>query len=179
MMWYTRRINPLRRVHSISAFFACLVASAVFLPGCWGQSPPKDQDLINRFTENRSTYEELRSRLETDEKLKEVATWGFRTFDSPLVLQPPTPDLSVVRYKEYLSILGLVKASTASRSQGSHPRICISAWASGWAADTRHIAICWLPDEAIRDATSGGGAPTGTGIKRVKIDGSWYLQKDC
>jgi hypothetical protein len=168
MMRHPRRVDPLRCVHPLAAFFVCMLASAFFLPGCWGQSPP----------ENRSTYEELRSRLEVDEKLKEVATWGFRTFESPLVLQPPTPDLSVVRYKEYLSLLGLVKASTASRSQGSHPRICISAWASGWAADTRHIAICWLPDEAISHATSGGGAPIATGIKRETIDGSWYLQKD-
>jgi hypothetical protein len=178
MMWHARRVEPLQRVHPLAAFFACVLASILILPGCWGQSPPKDQDLINRFIENRSTYEQLRSLLEADEKLKEVATWGFRTFDSPLVLQPPTPDLSVVRYKEYLSLLGLVKASTASRSQGLHPRICISAWVSGWAADTRHIAICWLPDESIRDPTSGGGTPIGTGIKRVKIDGSWYLQKD-
>ena len=86
---------------------------------------------MKRFAENKSTFEQLRSLLEADENLKELATWGFRTFESPLVFQPPTPEISMVRYKEYLSLPALEKASTAARSQGTHPKICISAWESG------------------------------------------------
>src|ERR1700722_9556530 len=108
MMLYPRKPGSIRTVPLFVAQFACMLVFSLYLIGCFGQSPPKDQDLIKRFTENRSTYEQLRGLLESDEKLKEVATWGFRTFQSPLVLQPPTSDLSVIRYKEYLSLLGLV-----------------------------------------------------------------------
>ena len=133
---------------------------------------------MEAFQGNKSVYEQLRTLLEADEKVKEIAPWGFRTFESPVVFKPPTPELSVARYEEYLALLTQAKAGAASRSEGPQPRVCIAVWASGWAADTQHIAVCSLPDEPKLDAVVGGGSPAErSGVKYTHIDGHWYLQK--
>jgi hypothetical protein len=163
-------------VFSLLSFIG--LAASAFLQGCLDQSPPTDQVLISEFAAKRSEYERLRHLLEIDEGLKEVATWGFRTFQSPLVLHPPTSELSVARYNEYLAILRLVKASAASRSEGPHAKICISVWASGWAADTRHVAICWLPGGRPNNGTTNAIVPLGTDSDLPTNRGGWYLLKD-
>jgi hypothetical protein len=159
-MWKPSRIFDIRVLSlCATALLALLVVE--------GTRPPTDQALIQRFTEKRATYDQLRDLMGADDKLRVVATWGFQTFASPLILRPPTSDLSLARYTQYLSNLKLLRATRVYRSERRPSDVCIDAWGAGWAGDTRHVDICWLPRQTLEAANA-----------RVRIAGNWFITKD-
>jgi hypothetical protein len=162
-----------------------LVMSFVALMGLFKFSlshagPPRDETLVNTFR----GHEELRNLLQEDKKLRRVASWGFEIWDSPIVMTPPTAELSSARYQKYMDLLAKVHGLALSRSRGDHPDSCIFVWASGWAADTEHIAICWLDHEPEKQPES--DSRQATEERREKhsrfvfehIEDKWYLQKE-
>jgi len=63
--------------------------------------------------------------------------------------------------------------------------VCISAWAGGWAGDTRHVDICWINRQPADRVTnlddyhknSGHNGHPRSGVFR-QIEGNWYLWAD-
>lgn len=146
--------------------------------------PPSNEALLKTFREHKQEYEELRNLLQEDRKLRRVASWGFEIWDSPIVMTPPTAELSSARYQKYMDLLTRVHGLALSRSRGDHPDSCIFVWASGWAADTKHIAICWLerePEKQIEsDSRQASVERAGEHSRFVfeHIEDKWYLQKE-
>ena len=138
---------------------------------------PQDDMLISEFQKHKDTYERLSANMQIDTSLSEVASWGFRAFDSLLILHPPTAALSVGRYGEYLRLLKQVESSGISRTAVPRPDVCIYVWGSGWGADTRHVSICSLYSVPVNVVAAGAVAPSGAN-KIVHIEGRWYLERD-
>jgi hypothetical protein len=166
------------------AVLVALAIGAIFLfAGC--SSPPREASIIAGFRAHRPTYERLRVYLQADEQLDRLADWGVVKTGSPVPRVPPDGGFPRERFKEYLSLLDEIHALGVSRADGPHPELCVLAWASGWAADTRHISVCWLDQvpsglvSSIDDAKRKTDSPEGRRqfIYR-RIEGNWYLEAD-
>ena len=133
------------------------------------------------FNQHRATYERLRTMLLSDSKLVGVADWGVETTDSPFAEVPPQGGFAVGRYREYLSLLSTLKAKAGARIGGVNPEVRILVWASGFASDTRHIAICWVEKPPLTQTDSLDvfyRSPKPRHPVYKHIDGNWYIWAD-
>ena len=179
LRWYAMRTPTIVLALSVVALVGLVALFRL------GTVPPRDETLVKSFREHKIEYERLRDMLQADDKLRRVASWGIETSGSPGTAMPPTAELTLNRYNEYLVLLKKVGGEVASRSGGSHPDACVSVWASGWAADTRHVAVCWIDElPAGVDASSGASLTTARrdnksrAVVSTRIEGNWYLRKD-
>jgi hypothetical protein len=62
--------------------------------------PPPEATVIANFTQHRTEYEQLRSMLLSDDKLRRVADWGVETIDSPIAEVPPKGTFPADRFRE-------------------------------------------------------------------------------
>jgi hypothetical protein len=167
------------------SIFAALVVGGILLFVHIENSPPSESSIIANFRAHRSTYERLRLYLQVDEQLNRLASWGVVMKGSPVPHKPPTEGFSQERFNEYVTLLNELNAIGASRTHGPHPELCILLWASGWAADTRHISVCWLDEipsthvSSIDDFKRDADRPEARHqfIYR-RIESNWYLEAD-
>ena len=143
--------------------------------------PPKEGKLIENFRAHRDAYERLRDMLQADDQLLRVASWGVETTTSGINV-PPEGDFPVGRYNEYLALLRETGGIGAFRGRGAHPdSVSIGVWASGWAADTRHVHICWVDHEPANQVASMEDyyqTPKPRHPVFRHIDGNWYIWAD-
>ena len=150
----------------MSAVPGIAIGFLILLSGC-GRSP-SDQELVQRFEENRAAYDRLRNLLVDDTSVSDVGQPGVQMADSPIHVAPPTPPVSKEKYQEYMDLLKSTGGIRASRSEGLHAAICIGVYAEGWAGDTRHKNICWREGRLAKDSR----------FKDKLIERNWYLEKN-
>ena len=168
-------------------FLVCFVALtwgflAIVFPS---NKPPREKQLIENFYAHRAAYERLRDMLLEDKELLQVASWGVETKKSRFPRIPPDGDFPANRYNEYLAQFKQTGSKLALRDEGDYPMVCISAWAGGWAGDTRHVDICWINRQPADRVTnlddyhknSGHNGHPRSGVFR-QIEGNWYLWAD-
>ncbi|HEX4385312.1 MAG TPA: hypothetical protein VH083_20270 [Myxococcales bacterium] len=113
--------------------------------------PPSDKALMAAFKANKPVYEQLRGMLQHEDPLiTMVADWGVMRGEStirPEDLRLPGASFPAERYDEYMRLLKKIGGLSVSRFRAPDPQIRILVWASGFAGDTIHEAICWQPDE--------------------------------
>jgi len=129
---------------------------------------PTNEDVAQRFNQKKKIYEQLREMLIEDNEVRIIAPWGVRTTTAPMGQMPPVAELSLERYQEYLALLSDIGATGMLRSDGDDPKICILVWASGWAANTVHVSVCW----------SAHDAPASRRFSRSSLSGRWYVERD-
>jgi len=143
--------------------------------------PRREEKLIENFYAHRAAFEHLRDMLQEDEQLLRVASWGVETTKSGINI-PPEGNFPIGRYNEYLALLRETGGIGAFRGRGAHPEsVSIGVWASGWAADTRHINICWVDHEPANQVASLKDyyqTPKPRHPVFRHIDGNWYIWAD-
>lgn len=118
--------------------------------------------------------------LLADDGLERVASWGVETTSSGIT-KPPAGNFPASRYNEYLSLLKDIDGKGAFRERGHNPDVGILVWASGWAGDTRHVAIYWLnhkPSNEVASLDDFYRTPKPRRPVFRRIDGNWYLWAD-
>ena len=117
--------------------------------------------------------------LSEDKEVGDVAPWGIArkgTLDWKI---PPDGGMSVERYHEYLA---LMKEIGAFRVMGGDPSdVEFGIWASGWAGDTRHVAIAWLgrePSNVVASLEAFYRTDKPRQPSYVHIEGNWYIWAD-
>jgi hypothetical protein len=156
-----------------------VVALLLFVLGLLNR-PPSEKMLVQNFQNHRASYERLRDMLLADDGLERVASWGVETTDSA-VAKPPAGRFPVRRYDEYVALLKDVGAKGAFRDRGQNSDVGITVWASGWAGDTRHIAIYWMnhkPSNEVSSLDDFYRTPKPRGPVFRHIDGNWFLWAD-
>lgn len=134
---------------------------------------PANEDVAARFKMKRDGFERLRAMLLEDEKVGQVAPWGVRTMSHGLPQQPPTPEISLERYRLYRLILSDLGALGVTRSDGLGPSICILVWASGWAGDAIHVAVCRFEGD-----TSPFASDRSARYSYFSLGDHWYGMRD-
>ena len=148
-------------------------------------APPSDEVLTKNFQDRRLAYERLRDLLLADGTVLDVADWGVRTAGSPLAFKPPVAALSMERYHQYLALLKETGGERVGRSESGLAEACVAVWANGFAGDTRHESVCWLPQppldlvatlaEIEKQSASAGGKRT---VVFKHMESNWYLERD-
>ena len=159
---------------------ALSIFSLSCLVGC--STPPSDASLIEAFYAHRPAHERLHEMLLADKQLLLVATWGVETTGSGGRKVPPTADISAARFQEYLVVLKEIGGEVASKTRGRDADSDVGVWGSGWAGDTRHIAVSYRTHPpanqvASLDAYRSGPDKRREGIYR-HVDGNWYIRAD-
>ena len=157
----------MNRDGSLASAVSAIAAGLLLLLSACGRSP-SDQELVQRFEENRAVYERLRDLLLGDTNLKGVTPFGVQMADSPIYVTPPTPLISSAKFQDYMDLLKAAGGTRAGRSDGLHPVICIGVYVGGWYGDTRHKNICW------RETPLAKGGP----FTDKLIERNWYLEED-
>lgn len=142
--------------------------------------PPKESKIIRDFRAHRSEYEQLRKMLLDDKDVHLVATWGILTVDSPISKMPLDGGMSIQRYQQYLTLLKESGALSVGRWEDP-PEIKLLVWGSGFAGDTRHVAVAWLDKEPPNTMISLAAfyeTPKPRNPVYVHIDGNWYIWAD-
>lgn len=176
----------MKRPSSLKDSIALLAAAAVvlFAFGLWLHlpiQPPKESVTIANFYSHREQYDQLRDMLLSDNSLEGVASWGVQTQKSAIPRVPPDGGISLDRFHRYLALLGEVGAKAAYRTEGKHPEVGASVWATGWAGSTRHVNICWREDEPTNQVTSLDEfyrTPKPRNAVYRHIEGNWYVWAD-
>lgn len=176
-----RKIRAKQLTFIFLAIGATLVCVILLLPV--GSEPPKESKVIENFHAHRAAFERLREMLLEDKEVLRVASWGVETTTSVGGRSiPPAGDFPVARYNQYLALLKETSGIGAFRGRGAHPdSISIGVWASGWAADTRHVQICWVEHEPQNQVTSLDDYYQTPKPRRPvfrHIEGSWYVWAD-
>ena len=118
--------------------------------------------------------------LQEDKQLLRVASWGIETNSG--FSTPPKGDFSIDRYKEYLALLAETGGVSGSGGRGAPAEgVSILVWAQGFAADTRHVSICWKnqePDNQVASLEDFYQTPKPRSPVYRKIDENWYLWAD-
>jgi hypothetical protein len=165
------------------AVVLCLLIAALgiflFFPQ---RSPPKEAQVIRNFEGHRAAFERLRGMLIEDQDLVRVADWGVETTKSMGIRKPPEGNFPVDRYQEYLSLLKEVGAAGAFRARGNPPEsVGMFVYVSGFAADTRHMNVCWLtrePENQVSSLDDFYKTPKPRNPVYRHIEGKWYLWAD-
>jgi len=170
-----------------AAILLCILLSLVAAMFCFlaivfpSNKPPREEKLVENFYAHRAAYERLRDMLQADDQLLRVASWGVETTKSGINV-PPQGDFPIGRYNEYLALLRETGGIGAFRGRGAHPEsVSIGVWASGWAANTRHVHICWVNQEPANQVASLEDyyqTPKPRHPVFRHIDGNWYLWAD-
>ena len=171
----------MRFKHILIAFFSVVASIAsLFTIVTVSSRPPKESKIVSDFRARRAVYERVRTMLSEDEGVETVATWGIERTGSLISATPPEGGMSVERYQEYLALLKDIGADPVSK--GENPLdVEFLVWASGFAGDTRHVAVCWLESEPSHtmpslDAFYRTAKPRTPAY--VHIDGKWYIWAD-
>jgi hypothetical protein len=160
---------------------AAIVGAFVYLD--YSSRPPKEAQVIANFHVHRAAFERLRDMLEADQPVGRIAEWGIEPAAEPWrAAIPPEGDFPVGRYNEYLALLKEIGGYGAFRERGKPPvPVGIDVWGSGWASDTRHIAVCWLnkpPSNQVSSLDTFYQTPKPRSPVFRHIDGNWYLWAD-
>jgi hypothetical protein len=134
---------------------------------------PTNEDVAQRFNQKKKIYEQLREMLIEDKEIRQIAPWGTRTTTAPMGQMPPVAELPLERYQEYLALLSDIGATGMLRSDGDDPKICILVWASGWAANTVHVSVCWLGHD-----TPASTSTASRRFSRSSLSSRWYVERD-
>lgn len=115
-----------------------------------------------------------------DNGVEGVANWGVYLKGSPLWKTPPVGGVQVKRYQEYLALLKEIGAIRVD--QGEYPsEVAFEVWVAGFAADTRHIEVCWLerePPNIVINLDAFYRTEKPRIPSYVHIDGNWYIWAD-
>jgi hypothetical protein len=146
-------------------------------------NPPKESKLIESFNQHRPDYETLRNMFQADEKLMTIAEWGVETSNTPptvIAEIPPEGGFPVSRFHQYLSLLEAIHAKGCSRIR-TPQEIRVLIWGSGFAGDTRHVAVSWVekaPENQVTNLDTFYKSPKPRKPMYRHIDGNWYLWAD-
>jgi hypothetical protein len=167
----------------MTAIFLSLfvVLSGIFLYVRASNTPPEEKKLIESFHAHRPDYERLRLMFQEDERLVRVSSSGVETIESPVMHTPPEGGFRTSRYNEYLGLLRQTGGLSAFRRRGDDLGFGIGMWASGWAGNTRHVAVCWLDKEPANQMLSLDNyylTPKPRSPVFRHIEGNWYLWAD-
>jgi hypothetical protein len=157
----------LNRLPNSASIFIGVCVGAIALLSC-GNKMPTDQELIQRFKNNKGAFQNLKERIGGDPGIGEVMDSGVQMSDSPTFVLQPTNRISGEKFKEYLDLLYATGGSRVSRSEGPTPDVCVGMWADGGLGDARHKSICWIVAPA-----SGHDY-----INSKLVDDHWYLERD-
>ena len=142
-------------------------------------TPPRESKITTDFRAHRAEYEQLRKMLLDDKDVDVVADWGVLTNGSPISKTPPD-GMPIKRYQEYLALLKETGARAVSQMrEPAEARILV--WGSGWAADTRHVAVSWLANEPSNTMVSLEAfyrTPKPRKPVYIHIEGNWYIWAD-
>jgi hypothetical protein len=114
----------------------------------------------------------------------EIAKWGVRTEQTPLAALPAAGDFSLARFEEYLGLLARAGGKIASRGAGACPETCVVVWGAGFAADTRHVAVCSLCTapakltDNLDEWWTTSATTSGRQFVYRRLDAEWYLRAD-
>jgi hypothetical protein len=172
-------LHTAKRIVLVLLSVLAVVALLLFVLGLLNK-PPSERKLVQNFQNHRASYERLRDMLLTDDGLERVASWGVETTNSGIT-KPPAGNFPASRYNEYVSLIKDIDGEGAFRDQGLNPDVGISVWASGWAGDTRHIAIYWLnhkPSSEVASLDDFYRTPKPRRPVFRHLDGNWYLWAD-
>jgi hypothetical protein len=123
---------------------ASVVLVGLFVYALPSYSPPHEKGLMENFYSHRAAYENLRQMLQENKQLLRVASWGVETSDAVGIHHPPEGGFPLDRYHDYVALLRQTGSKEAFRAKGDDAGlVCVTMWASGWAADTRQTGICW------------------------------------
>jgi hypothetical protein len=178
-MAQTWNIRITRAAFILLSFFVVLCGLFVYV--VHSEKPPREQKLIENFYAHRAAYEHLRDMLLADEQVLVVASWGVETTKSVVPSLPPQGEFPINRYNEYLALLRQTGGATAFRGSGEHPEVGIGIWTSGWAGNTRHVAIGWLDHEPANHVANLDDYYLTPKPRRPvfrRIEGNWYLWAD-
>jgi len=168
-----------RRFAIILSSFVAFIAS-LFIIFFISTRPPKESNVISNFSTHRAAYEQVRTMLSEDKDVDLVATWGIETEGSPISTIPPDGGMPVKRYQDYLALLKEIGASAVAKGR-DQPEVRFLVWRSGFAADTRHVAVSWLEQEPPNKVVSLDAFYQTAKPRRpsyVHIDGKWYIWAD-
>lgn len=166
------------------SFFVVLPAVFILFVLLLISAPPKESIVIKNFYAHRAAYEQLRDMLLVDKELTVVADWGIETSDSRISKMPPEGGLSVSRYRKYLALfreIGARMLARVSRGEEEPPEIRVLIWGSGFAGDTRHVAVSWLdhaPLNTVGSLDDFYKTPKPRNPVYRHIDGHWYIWAD-
>jgi len=142
--------------------------------------PPKESKIVSDFTAHRAAYEEVRTMLSEEKGVNVVATWGVETTGSAIAKIPPDGGIPVERYREYLA--RLKKIGAVAVFQRRDPlEVQFGVWGSGFAGDTRHVAVSWLerkPSNIVISLDAFYRTAKPRNPSYVHIDGNWYIWAD-
>ncbi len=165
-----------------AAVLAVVVVGGLLVVLLRGSEPPRDSVLVEQFRTRRAAFETLRRLLEDDAGLVEVGKAGVATTAFPVPKVPAEGDSSRPGYERYLALLKDAGGSAASRWGESRPEVCVLVWGSGWAGDTRHVAVCSrrdAPENRVRSLDEWRPARTaGREFVYRHVEGEWYLRED-
>ena len=142
--------------------------------------PPKESKILSDFRAHRAEYEKMRKMLHDDKGVHLVADWGVLTDDSLISKTPPDGGISAKRYQDYLALLKESGAFSVGHWDDP-PETRILVWGSGFAGDTRHVAVCW-PDRELSNTMTSLEAfyqtPKPRSPAYIHIEGNWYIWAD-
>lgn len=143
--------------------------------------PPRQSKITTDFRAHRAGYEQLRKMLLDDRSIDVVAPWGVLTNDSPISKTTPDGGMPIARYQEYLALFKQVGAIEATHMEEPRKEIRFLVWDSGFAGDTRHVAVSWLDREPPNTMTSLDafyGTPKPRNPTYIHIEDNWYIWAD-
>lgn len=156
----------------------CLIGIAFWGFHLWS-SPPKDEILIQRFYDNRNSFEHLKDMLKADKEINGIFRSGIVPKNSVLIKSPEEIGFPAERYEEYLRILRKLKVPNVSWYE-KDLRFFIEGWGYmdvGW-----RIAIIWRenkPQELVSNlykAWKSTSSSSQEGEEAYRhIEGNWYL----
>lgn len=172
-------MRPLKRIAIILFSIVAVIASLRIVVSL-STGPPKESKISTDFRAHRAEYEQLRNMLLDDKDVDVVADWGVLANDSPISKMPPDGGMPIKRYQEYLALLK--KSGAQAVTQMRKPaEIRILVWSSGWAADTRHVAVSWLdgaPSNTAASLEAFYRTPKPRNPAYIHKDDNWYIWAD-
>jgi hypothetical protein len=174
-------MRPLFKWIGISLFFVVALVASLLVAVSVSSRPPKESKITNDFRAHRAEYEQLRQMLLDDRRVSVVASWGVLNDDHSLIWEmPPAGEMPIERYQKYLGLLHQANALAIAQMR-TPPEIRVLVWGSGFAADTRHVAVSWLGQEPLNTMTSLDEfyrTPKPRSPVYIHIDGKWYIWAD-
>ncbi len=143
--------------------------------------PPKESKIIENFYAHRDAFEQLRNMLLADKETNLVADWGIQKVGSLTSQMPPDGGFSESRYHDYLALLREIGARAADHRWEKPEEFRFLVWRSGFAGESRHIAISWLegePTNSVRSLDEFYRTDKPRSPVYRHIDGNWYIWAD-
>jgi hypothetical protein len=158
----------------LGCFLCVIVAVLMSLPK---SHPPDEQAFIQNFQTHQNEFEKIRAMFQEDRQIIRVTKPGIVLSGSLTVQMPTGRDISLSRFQDYSALLARIGASSISRSDHDDA-IWLTTWASGWAADTKRMGLCWKPETPeglVRSLDEVGKPGTKPGLYFQSVSDNWYL----